>query len=117
MTNNMNMTKTMEELYDAASEAVIKMNDAVASDSAKAIAGAKEVMTKAFSLLNNQVIVEAFDKFLAEENPMLAAITQGYMTLYAPKNERNKLTGAESWKIDKKENNVIDIISFVVFII
>ena len=109
------MTEKMNELYISVNEAIDEMNNAVASDSYKAIADAKVKMTKAFDELNAQVVKEAYNDFLAKENPMLAAIEQGYIDLYVAKVERNKLTGAESYKVDKKLNNVIDIIGFEQF--
>lgn len=105
------MTEKTNKLYETATAAIAAMNEAVASDSYKGIAEAKGAMTKAFEELNAQVITEAFDGFLATENPMLSAIKQGYVDLYASKSERNNLTGAESWVMSKKENVVIDIVS------
>ena len=109
------MTETMNKLYETVNEAVDAMNQAIADDSYKAIAEAKAKMTKAFDDLNAEVVKEAYNDFLAKEKPMLAAIEQGYIDLYMSKVERNKLTGVEVYKIDKKLNNVVDIIGFEKF--
>lgn len=108
---NIEMTETTRSYYGNVLAAIDTVNDAIADDKYSEIATAKTAANEALATLNASVIKDAFDRFLDENNPVLAAITAGYVPLYAIKTERNKMTGTESVSLSVKENNVVDIVA------
>lgn len=107
------MKENTMKLREIAESTVAEMNEAIEKDSFKAIGKAKAAMQEAIENLNAAVIAEAFDEFLSDgaENAMRKALVAGYVTIFATKNERNKVTGAETVVLSQKENNVVDIVA------
>lgn len=109
------MSETMnniEKLKEAAEDAVAATNEAISNDSYLEIGKAKSAMTAAIAALNDAVIKEAFREFLSDgpETAILKALTQGYLTIYRAKPNRDKNTGIETFSLDKKDNEVVNLI-------
>ena len=92
---------------------IVKLNALLADGDIKKIDTAKADAYAKLGTLNSELVTEAYMKFAADIDPMLAAITQCYIRQYTIKEEREKETKrVNMYSIDNKKTIVIDLSAF-----
>lgn len=82
------MEMTLAEMQKVIGVDVENLNKCIIADKASAIASAKEALDSNLKVYNTKLRREEFDKFLSEEDPIIAALTQRDIVQYVVKREK-----------------------------
>jgi hypothetical protein len=102
------MTKEQDKRLEGLADA---LNAALKGDNYAAILSARAALNVAIAEENEAAKQTLYKKCLKSKTPMIAALTEGYITLAKVSTKKDSTTGAESVKMGTKLD-VVDIVDF-----
>lgn len=103
------VVRTKEQVYADIAKLIKSINDAFKDENLKVAMDGKTKLKGEVSIYNQMLREEEYDKFLAEENPVLSALTQCGIVQMTVKNTKIKDTDIEQVEMGEK-SVVVDLV-------